>query len=56
MTENEQKIEQLKKEWADEVSKIKEESTVIFNHAEANKEYDEIKEKYLPQILELMRL
>lgn len=49
------KIEQIKKEWADEVRKIDSEKTFIgFNQVKQNEEYKELEEKYLPRLLELM--
>lgn len=51
----EEKIRKLKEEWASEVSKISEEDEFSgFNQKEKNKEYETIKNKYLPRILELM--
>ena len=51
----EEKIRKLKEEWASEVSKISEDDEFSeFNQKEKNKEYETIKNKYLPRILELM--
>lgn len=49
------KIKELKAEWADEVRKIEEKDIKGFNHKKANEEYDKLKNKYLPQMLELMK-
>lgn len=49
------KIEQIKKEWADEVRKIDSEKPFTeFNQEKQNREYKELEEKYLPRLLELM--
>lgn len=51
----EEKVKKLKEEWASEVSRINEDNEFSgFNQKEKNKEYETIKNKYLPKILELM--
>lgn len=48
-------IEQIKKEWADEIKKIdSEKSFTEFNQEKNNKEYKKIEGKYLPRLLKLM--
>lgn len=55
MQEKEEKIKKLKEEWASEVSKISEDKEFNgFNQKGKNQEYETIKNKYLPRILELM--
>lgn len=53
--EKTRKIEQIKKEWADEVKKIDSEKSFSgFNQTKENEEYKKIEGKYLPKLLELM--